>query len=98
MVKSREFNLKKSDSLPESLDYSKLPKRISEAITTSQYKIKKESKLTWDGKQFVVRIPKEVTEEMGIKEGEHIKFSITKKFGATTKPKLEIEWIPNGEG
>ena len=75
MSKSNENHIEKTTSLPSSLDYSKLPKNTLEAITTSQYEIDKEGKLTWDGKQFVVRIPKEVSMEMGIKEGEHIKFA-----------------------
>ncbi|MGI0058904.1 MAG: hypothetical protein ACREBJ_03975 [Nitrosotalea sp.] len=97
MTKSNEIHIEKTTSLPASLDYSKLPKKILDAITTSQYEIDREGKLTWDGKQFVVRIPKEVSLEMGIKEGEHIKFSILKKFGASVKPDLRIELMRNGK-
>ncbi len=97
MSKSVEFRIEKTTSLPYILDYSQLPKKTLDAITTSQYEIDKEGKLTWDGKQFVVRIPKEVSLEMGIKEGEHIKFIILKKFGATDKPELHIELMQNGK-
>ena len=97
MVKSVEYHIEKTTSLPSSLDYSQLPKKTLDAITTSQYEIDKEGKLTWDGKQFIVRIPKEVSLEMGIKEGEHIKFIILKKFGATDKPELHIELKRNGK-
>lgn len=97
MSKSVEYNIEKTASLPSSLDYSRLPKKTLEAITTSQYEIDKEGKLTWDGRQFIVRIPKEVSLEMGIKEGEHIKFIILKKFGASGKPDLRIKLMQNGK-
>ena len=69
MAKSNDIKIEKTASLPTDLDYSKLPKPVLDAITTSQYTIEKESKLTWDGRQFIVRIPKEVALEAGIEEG-----------------------------
>ena len=97
MSKSNEIKIDKSNSLPENLDYSQLPQHILDAITTSQYEIDKASKLTWDGKQFVVRIPTEVAKETELKEGEYMEFIIIKKFGATEKPKVKIRLVQNGK-
>jgi len=43
-----------------------LPKDISEAIENEKYIITKDAKLSWDGRQLMVRIPLEITNEMGI--------------------------------
>jgi hypothetical protein len=97
MGKSDDNKIEKATSLPTALDYSKLPKSVLDAITTSQYEIDKASKLTWDGRQFIVRIPKEVAQEAEIKEGESIEFIIIKKFGATEKPEVRIRLVQNGK-
>lgn len=97
MSKSVEYHIEKTTTLPAYLDYSQLPRKTLDAITTPQYEIDKEAKLTWDGKQFIVRIPKEVSFEMGIKEGEYIKFRILKQFGSTEEPELKMKLVRNGK-
>ena len=63
--------MKKSDdvenleNLPE-LDYSNITKEIEEAITRKPYIVDKRAKLTWDGRQFIIRIPSEIAEEMNL--------------------------------
>ncbi|MCL5089966.1 MAG: hypothetical protein M1382_02220 [Candidatus Marsarchaeota archaeon] len=91
MGKSDENKIKKSGTLPANLDYSRLPKDVLDAITHTQYKIEKKVKLSFDGRQFVIRIPKEIVAELGITKDHYILFSITKKFGATKKPDLKME-------
>ena len=97
MAKSDEIKIIKSATLPDNLDYSRLPKAVLEAITLTQYDIDKKVKLSWDGRQFVVRIPKEIAVEMGVSEEDYIRFSITKKFADTEKPELRIELVHNGD-
>ncbi len=97
MGKSDDIKIEKTTSLPTDLDYSKLPKSVFDAITTSQYEIDKDSKLTWDGRQFIVRIPKEVAIEAELKEGEKMEFIIIKKFGDTEKPEVRIRLVQNGK-
>jgi hypothetical protein len=47
------------------------------ALNESKYRIEeKAAKITFDGKQFLVRIPKEVAEIMKIKKGDLIHFHI----------------------
>jgi hypothetical protein len=60
------------------VDYSEVPKKIEDAIVERQYIIKKKVKLTWDGKQFIIRIPSEVTNEMHITKENRILFRLIK--------------------
>lgn len=91
--------MKKSDdvenleNLPE-LDYSNLPKEIEEAITRKPYIVDKRAKLTWDGRQFIIRIPSEIAEEMNLTAENRVRFLLTKPLpGSGDQPKLEMELI-----
>ena len=44
------------------LNYLKLPQDVKAAISPIPYIIEEASKLTWDGRQFILRIPKEIAE------------------------------------
>ena len=76
------------------LDYSNLPSDVKAAITSTTqmpYIVEETVKLTWDGRQFILRIPKEITEEVGITEENQIKFKFTKfPPESNEKSKLEI--------
>ena len=76
------------------LDYSNLPSDVKAAITSTTqmpYIVEETVKLTWDGRQFILRIPKEIAEEVGITEENQIKFKFI-KFPPESyeKSKLEI--------
>lgn len=88
MVKSND---NKNEILPQ-VNYSELPEEIKNAINKRPYTINKTSKLTWDGRQFLIRIPKEIAEEMGITEEWHVRFIYMKPLPEEKdkKPKLEI--------
>jgi len=76
--------------LPQ-VDYSILPPDIEEAIIKKRYEVTEKSKLTWDGKQFLVRIPKEITQEMGITKENQIVFKLKKPLpDSNEKSSLEI--------
>lgn len=54
------------DKLPK-IDYTKgLPPEIMDALDDQYYVIKKNAKLSWDGRQFIVRIPSEIISEYGV--------------------------------
>ena len=73
------------------LNYSKLPQDVKAAISPIPYIIEEASKLTWDGRQFILRIPKEIAEEAGLTTENQIKFKLTKPSpDSNEKPKLEI--------
>jgi hypothetical protein len=76
------------------VDYSKLPPEIEEVITRQPFRIENTTKLTWDGKQFSMRIPSEIAREMRITKENRIVFRLTKPLpGSNEKPRLEIELI-----
>ncbi len=76
------------------LNYSNLPVDVKAAITATTpmpYIVEETVKLTWDGRQFILRIPKEIAEEVGITEENKIKFKFTKfPPESNEKSKLEI--------
>ena len=76
------------------LDYSNLPSDVKAAITSATqmpYIVEETVKLTWDGRQFILRIHKEIAEEVGITEENQIKFKFTKfPPESNEKSKLEI--------
>ena len=85
-------DIKKIPSLPK-VDYSNknLPKDVEEAISEAQYVIETAAKLTWDGRQFIVRIPKEIAEEQGLTKENKMQFKLIKPRPSSNEPiKLEI--------
>ena len=97
MINSDENN---NTGLPD-VDYSNLPDEIQEAIEIEQYTIEKDAKLSWDGRQFIVRIPSEIAKEMGInkenKKDFKAHFKYTKPAPNTDdEPKflMDLTWMP----
>lgn len=74
--------IEKVEELPKHLDYSTLPKEIEEAVKQKPYEKEKEAKLSWDGKQFLIRIPSDIADELGItkenKKDFKVRFKLTK--------------------
>lgn len=94
--------MKKSDDkeeepdMPElpQVDYSKIPPEVEEAIAQKPYTKERKGKLSWDGKQFTVRIPMEIANEMQITKENYILFRMTKPVpGSEEKPDLEIKLV-----
>lgn len=76
------------------VDYSTLPDELKKALGDKPHLIEKKAKLSWDGKQFIIRIPKEISEEMKITKESQIKFTIVKpKPGTGGKNELEIDLV-----
>lgn len=95
-MKKSDEKIKQLEELPK-VDYTKLPEEIEKAITKEPYVIEEKAKLTWDGRQFLFRIPSEIAREYGIteenKEKFRIVFRLTKPLpDSKNKLKLEIEW------
>lgn len=101
MIKSNDIDEIGNDiDLPE-VDYSNLPNEILKAIEIKLYTITKNAKLSWDGRQFIVRIPSEIADEMGVnkenKQDFKVRFEYTKPAPNTDdEPKLTIDlrWMP----
>lgn len=89
MVKSNDI---KNEKLP-SIDYSNLPEEIRNEINKQPYQITKATKLTWDGRQFLIRVPKEIAEEISLTDEWHATFIYVKPLPEERdkNPKLEIK-------
>lgn len=57
------------------LNSSMLPEVTEEAIAEKQFIIKEKAKLTWDGKQLLVRIPSEIAKEWCITKENRMQFT-----------------------
>ena len=76
------------------VDYSKLPPEIEEVISQKKFEIEKTTKLTWDGKQYSMRIPTEIAEETGITKETRAYFHLTKPLpGSTEKVDVVIKLV-----
>lgn len=79
----KSFKTKKleaPDEVPNKLDYSTVPKVIEEAVKQMPYEIEKDVNLSWDGKQFMIRIPLDVSNEMGITKENKGEFKVRFKL------------------
>ena len=65
-------------------------KELSAAINPIPYIVEETVKLTWDGRQFILRIPKEIAEEAGITQENQVKFKFI-KFPPESDEKTELE-------
>lgn len=90
--------MKKSDDpdseVPEKVDYSKLPKEIEKVIQPQKEIITEEAKITFDGRQFLVRFPTEISKLINISNQKKVRFTLIRPRPRTDEePKLTIELI-----
>lgn len=85
---------KEKKELPE-IDYSELPKELVNVIEEPLTEVtEKEMSIVFDGKQFLVRFPKDISNAIGIKKGDKIKFKVTSPSPKINQEqKIEIEYI-----
>ena len=80
--------------IPSAVDSLQVSKDIEEAVSDKPYVSEKKVKLSWDKKQFIVRIPKEIAEEMDITKESQIIFKLIKQRpGMDEGQKLEISLV-----
>ena len=76
------------------LDYNKLPKELQDVIEPVSDVTEKEANINFDGKQYLVRFPKDIAKAIGVKIGDKIKFRIESPSPKTgKKEKIEIEYL-----
>lgn len=91
MVKKKE--MKELSHLPK-VDNTKLSEEIKKLVNAQPYKIQKKAKITYTKNQFLIRIPKEIAEEMKITAQTMILFVYTKPLpDSKEEPKLEITLV-----
>jgi hypothetical protein len=96
MTKKNVGNEKKESS---QLDYSDLPDELTKVIEEPLTDVtEKEMNIVFDGKQFLVRFPKDIANAIGVKKGDKIKFKVTSPSPKINQEQtIEIEYLKRGE-
>jgi hypothetical protein len=92
-------NVGNENKKPTQIDYSELPNELVNVIEGPLSDVtEKEANIVFDGKQFLVRFPKDIAAAIGIKKGDIIKFKVTLPSPKTNLEKeIEIEYVRSGE-
>lgn len=78
----------------EKIDYSKLPKEIENVIEPTSDITEEEANINYDGKQFLVRFPKNIEKAIGIKKGDKIRFKVELPSPKTNqKETIELTYV-----
>lgn len=87
-----DSNVRKKEN--EKLDYSKLPKELENIIEPVSDITEKEAKINFDGKQFLVRFPKDIAKAIGVRTGDKIRFKIILPSPKSNqKEEIELQYI-----
>jgi hypothetical protein len=85
---------KKSNDDFDHIDYSNLPEEVEKVVKNRSETITKEAKISYDGKQHIVRIPTEISKTLNISAEDTIKFTATLYDDDTReKHSLDIEYV-----
>lgn len=78
---------------PEDLNYQDLDSDIREIIEEPKGETKEfQVKVGYDGKQNIIRVPREISESLDIQQGDHIKFTLAVNPQNPKENKLKIEY------
>ena len=76
------------------IDYGQLPAEVEEIVGEEQAKIERDASITFDGRQYLVRFPKDISDNMGLSRENKVRFTLTMPKPRTEEePKLKIEVI-----
>ena len=77
---------------PKKIEYRRLPEEVEEVVREEHAKIEYTANITFDGRQFLVRFPKEISDAMGLSKEYKVKFTLIKPKPRTEEePKLTME-------
>lgn len=75
--------------------YDNLPEEVEEVIQADTVAMTKWPKISHDGEQFLIRVPKEIAKLMRMKKGERVEFHATiPPHTSDSEKKLEIYYPP----
>jgi hypothetical protein len=79
--------------MKKSSDNSKrrYPKEIERVIEPQPYEITDDAKITFDGRQFIVRIPKRISRLIGIEKGDALEFHVIKPHPKAQNVELQFD-------
>ena len=76
------------------IDYRRLPPEVEEIVSEERAKIEREASITFDGRQYLVRFPKEISDNMDLSREHKVRFTLTiPKPRTEEEPKLTMEVI-----
>jgi len=82
---------------PKKIEYQRLPREVEEVIGEERAEIEDTANITFDGRQYLVRFPKDISDAMELSREYNIKFTVIKPKPRTDeKPKLTIEVVKGG--
>lgn len=91
---SQSDEIPEIDELPE-VDYSAVPSEVEAVLSGQPYTVEETVKLTWDGNQFLCRIPTEIAEELSLTKESRMRFVLRKPLpGSDEQPTVDIEIQP----
>lgn len=82
------------DEIP-TVDYTDLPPEVGAIVGDQPYTVEETVKLTWDGNQFLARIPTEIAAELQLSRESRLQFTFRKPLpNSTDKATVEIDLYP----
>ena len=79
---------------PKKIKYQRLPHEVEEVIGEERAKIEDTANITFDGRQYLVRFPKDISDAMSLSKEYKVKFTVIKPKPRTNeKPNLTMEVV-----
>lgn len=81
------------------MGYTEFVKKIMQIKKPTDYretKIVKTAKISYDGKQFLVRIPTEIARLFEIKQGQYLEFTVDIPYFQEKKERVAVVTVKNG--
>ena len=79
---------------PKKIEYLRLPREVEEVIGEERATIEDAANITFDGRQYLVRFPKDVSDAMSLSKEHKVKFTVIKPKPRTNeKPDLTMEVV-----
>jgi hypothetical protein len=79
---------------PKKITYQRLPREVEEVVGEERAVIEDTATITFDGRQYLVRFPKEISDAMGLSKQHKVKFKVIKPKPRTDEePELTMDVI-----
>ena len=79
---------------PKKIKYQRLPREVEEVVGEGRAEIEDTANITFDGRQYLVRFPKDISDAMELSKEHKVKFTVIKPKPRTNeKPNLTMEVV-----
>ena len=79
---------------PKKIEYRRLPHEVEEVVGDERAKIEKTANINFDGRQYLIRFPKEISDAVGLSKEHKVKFTVIKpKPMSEEEPELTMEVV-----